>query len=164
MEISVRHDIRLPAELAMIGKAFGQMQLAAAELDPTLDPFSVAGGFFLRRLAAQARTAANPRRLFYEAEKLRARATRVLEGIERIVDSQSGTMLRVDLPGNQLERTISVAARRLALGLAAATALAATAITASAAHAAGWTTPTLGALAAVLTSLLVGDVVRGRRP
>ena len=44
-EISVRHRVRLPSSLALIGKAFGQMQLAAAELDPSLDPFSVAGSF-----------------------------------------------------------------------------------------------------------------------
>ena len=37
-EISVRHRVRLPSSLALIGKAFGQMQLAAAELDPSLDP------------------------------------------------------------------------------------------------------------------------------
>src|SRR5581483_4313470 len=74
-EISVRHDVRLPAELALVGKAFGQVQLTVAELDPSLDPFSVAGGFLFRRIAAQARAAANPRRLFYEAEKLRVRAT-----------------------------------------------------------------------------------------
>ena len=70
----MRHDVRLPAALALIGKAFGQMQLTAAELDPTLDPFAVAGSFFLRRVAGQVRTAANPRTLFYEAEKLRVRA------------------------------------------------------------------------------------------
>ena len=44
-EISVRHQVRLPSSLALVGKAFGQMQLAAAELDPSLDPFSVAGQF-----------------------------------------------------------------------------------------------------------------------
>ena len=42
-EISVRHRIKLPSSLALIGKAFGQMQLAAAELDPTLDPFCGGG-------------------------------------------------------------------------------------------------------------------------
>src|ERR1700740_1057575 len=50
-EISVRPHVRLPSSLALIGKAFGQMQLAAAELDPALDPFSVAGSFYLRELA-----------------------------------------------------------------------------------------------------------------
>src|SRR5436305_1385271 len=59
-EISVRHKVRLPSSLALIGKAFGQMQLAAAELDPSLDPFSVAGSFYLRQLASQARSLMDP--------------------------------------------------------------------------------------------------------
>jgi len=72
-ELSVRHGVRLPASLALIGKAFGQMQLAAAELDPALDPFSVAGAFYLRQLGSRLRTFANPRQLFFEAQKLRVR-------------------------------------------------------------------------------------------
>jgi ubiquinone biosynthesis protein len=156
-EISVRHDVRLPAALALIGKAFGQMQLTAAVLDPSLDPFSVAGNFFLRRVAGQVRTAANPRTLFYEAEKLRVRATRVLEGVERLA-----TAIPADESANELQGSVRQAARRLALGFAAAAALLATAITAGAAHAAGWTTPLLGALAAALSSLLAGDVLLRR--
>ena len=54
-EISVKHRIKLPSSLALIGKAFGQMQLAAAELDPTLDPFAEAGSFYMRQLAGQMR-------------------------------------------------------------------------------------------------------------
>jgi len=162
-EISVRHDVRLPAALALIGKAFGQMQLTAAELDPSLDPFSAAGSFFLRRVAGQFRAAANPRRLFYEAEKLRVRATRVLEGAERLVGTGPGAGLQVDLgSNNELERAIGHAGRRLALALVAATALVATAVTASAAHAAGWLTPTLAVVAALLTAVLLVDVLRRR--
>jgi predicted unusual protein kinase regulating ubiquinone biosynthesis (AarF/ABC1/UbiB family) len=155
-EISVRHDVRLPAALALIGKAFGQMQLTAAELDPSLDPFSVAGSFFLRRVVAQARTAASPRTLFYEAEKLRVRATRMLDGLERLATARPGA----DARAGELQESIGRAARRLALGFAAAAALLATAVVAGAAHAAGWTTPLLAALAGVLTVLLVLDVLR----
>jgi hypothetical protein len=36
VQISGWHQVRLPSSLALIGKAFGQMQLAAAELDPSL--------------------------------------------------------------------------------------------------------------------------------
>jgi predicted unusual protein kinase regulating ubiquinone biosynthesis (AarF/ABC1/UbiB family) len=64
-EISVRHRVMLPSTLALIGKAFGQMQLAAAELDPSLDPFAVAGSFYLRQLTGRMRTMANPQQLFY---------------------------------------------------------------------------------------------------
>jgi ubiquinone biosynthesis protein len=162
-EISVRHEVRLPAALALIGKAFGQMQLTAAELDPTLDPFTVAGSFFLRRVLGQARNAANPRQLFYEAEKVRFRAARVLEGMERVVGLQPGGGLQVDLKGNAgLEGAIGSAARRIALGLAAASSLVATAVTASAADAAGWATPAFGATAGVLSAALLLDVFRRR--
>ena len=51
MQIASRHGVRLPASLALSGKAFGQIQLAIAELDPTLDPFKVASDFLLRDVA-----------------------------------------------------------------------------------------------------------------
>lgn len=83
--------------------------------------------------------------------------------MERLVGLQPGAGLQVDLRGDRgLEQAIGRAARRLALGLAAAAALAATAVTASSAHAAGWTTPALAAVAAVLTSALLLDAL-GRR-
>ena len=44
------HGMRLPASLALSGKAFGQVQLAIAELDPTLDPFQVVGDFLARNV------------------------------------------------------------------------------------------------------------------
>jgi ubiquinone biosynthesis protein len=155
-EIAVRHDVRLPAALAMIGKAFGQMQLTAAELDPTLDPFSAASSFFLRRVRARVRAAASPRAFFYEAEKLRLRATRVLEGFERLV-----TAPREIEPGaRELSRAIGGAGRRLALGVAVGAAAIATAVAAGSAHAAGWIAPLLGAVAGALALLLVVDVLR----
>jgi len=162
-EICVRHDVQLPAALALVGKAFGQMQLAAAELDPTLDPFSAAGSFFLRRVAGQLRTAANPREVFYRAEKLRVRAVRVLEGAERLLALQPGPGLQVEVKDNHdLERTIRQASQRVALAFATAAALTATAVTASASHAAGWVTPALAAVTGVLAlALLVATL--GRR-
>jgi len=155
-EICVRHDVRLPASLALVGKAFGQMQLAAAELDPTLDPFSAAGSFFLRRVTGQLRGAASPRELFYRAEKLRVRAARVLEAAERLLALQPGPGLRVEVEDDRdLERTIRQASQRLALALATAAALTATAVTASASHAAGWVAPTLAVVTGVLALALL---------
>ena len=43
----------MPASLALTGKAFAQMQLAAATLDPGLDPLSVAGSFVLKQTIRQ---------------------------------------------------------------------------------------------------------------
>jgi ubiquinone biosynthesis protein len=160
-EVSVRHKIRLPSTLALIGKAFGQMQLAAAELDPSLDPFSVAGSFYFRQLAGKVRMMANPRQLFYEGQKLRVRASRLLEGIERAVGVRSGAGVQFDLRGVEpLTNAISRAGRRIAVGLTAATALVGTAIAASASHAAAWTTPTFGAAAVLLIAGLITDIFR----
>jgi len=162
-EICVRHDVRLPASLALVGKAFGQMQLAAAELDPTLDPFSAAGSFFVRRLTGQLRVAANPRDLFYRAEKLRVRAVRALEGVERLLALQPGPGLRVQVEDeHDIERTIRQASQRLALALATAAALTATAVTANASHAAGWVTPTLAVVTGILAAALLAATL-GRR-
>ena len=52
-EIAARNDMRLPASLALTGKALAQMQLTAAELDPTLDPFAIAGNYLFRSLAGR---------------------------------------------------------------------------------------------------------------
>jgi predicted unusual protein kinase regulating ubiquinone biosynthesis (AarF/ABC1/UbiB family)/nucleotide-binding universal stress UspA family protein len=162
-EISVRHRIKLPSSLALIGKAFGQMQMAAAELDPSLDPFSVAGSFYMRQLAGQARTLANPRQLFYETQKIRVRASRLLEGLERAIGTTSGPGLQVELRGVQeLTDAIGSASRRNAIGLAAATAILGTAITARAPHSRTWLTATFGTAAVLLTGGALAGVTRRR--
>jgi hypothetical protein len=111
----------------------------------------------VERIAGQVRTAANPRTLLYETEKLRSGRGRVLEGVERLATAEPA-----DERASELQRSTGQAARRLALGFAAAAALLATAITAGSAHAAGWTTPLLGVLAGALTCLLAGDVLLRR--
>jgi predicted unusual protein kinase regulating ubiquinone biosynthesis (AarF/ABC1/UbiB family) len=160
-EISVRHRVRLPSTLTLIGKAFGQMQLAAAELDPSLDPFAVAGHFYLRQLLGRMRALADPQQLFYGGQKARVRATRLLEGVERAIGVRGGSGLQVDLRGVQdLTGAVGRAGRRIAIGLAAATTIAGTAIVASAAHPVGWATVVFGIAAVLLTGGLVLDVAR----
>jgi ubiquinone biosynthesis protein len=162
-EISVRHRVRLPSSLALIGKAFGQMQLATAELDPALDPLSVAGSFYLRQLTGSLRAAADPVQLFYEGQKLRVRATRLLEGLERALGVRPGAGLRVEFGGDrELTTAINTAGRRVAVGLVAATAIAATAVTASGAHPATRMTAVFGSAAAAATGGLLIDVLRRR--
>ena len=53
MRVGARHRVRLPASLALVGKALAQVQLAAAELDPELDPLSLVGGFVGRSVLAE---------------------------------------------------------------------------------------------------------------
>jgi ubiquinone biosynthesis protein len=122
-EMSLRHGVKLPAALALIGKAFGQMQLAAAELDPTLDPFSAAGAFYLRQLGERVRSAADPRQLFFEAQKLRVRADRVFESLERVLGARPGAGLQVEMTRNdELTRVIERTGKRIAFGLSTAAA------------------------------------------
>jgi ubiquinone biosynthesis protein len=163
-EISIRHDIRLPASLALTGKALAQMQLATAELDPTLDPFSVAGSFLTKGLAERIRDRVDPKKLFYEGQKLRIRFTRLVESIERLSGARPGPKLTVNFRGTErLEETIRRGGRRLSLALTAGSALVATAITAASTHVAGWVPVTLGSAGAALTLGLVADLVRRRR-
>jgi ubiquinone biosynthesis protein len=163
-EIAIRHDVALPASLALTGKALAQMQLATAELDPTLDPFSVAGEFLTRGLVEKVRERLDPKRMFYEVQKVRVRFSRLIEAIERLSGSRPGPKLTVNFRGTErLEDNIRRAGRRLSLALTAGGALVATAITASSTHVAGWVPVTLGSAGGALTVGLVADLLRRRR-
>lgn len=126
-EIAARHGIRLPAALALSGKAFGQMQLALTELDPELDPFAVISAFLLRGVRERVLAQADPERLFYEGQKLRLRLGRLLDAVERAAGARPGASLQVEVVGTEgIETAIDRAGRRLALaGLAGAAVVAA---------------------------------------
>lgn len=163
-EISIRHDVPLPASLALTGKALAQMQLATATLDPALDPFTVAGSFLTKGLMERVRGRLDPKSLFYEGQKLRLRAVRLIEAVERLAGARPGPKLTVNFRGtDRLEDTIRRAGRRLALALTSGGALVATAITASSARVDGWVPATLGSVGGVLTLALVVDLVQRRR-
>jgi len=109
------------------------------------------------------RAAASPTHLFYESQKLRVRATRLLEGLIRTLGVRGGTGLQVDLTGAaDLTAAIGLAGRRIAVVLAAATAIVGTAVAASAAHSAAWATALFGTAAVLLTGGLLIDVLRQR--
>ncbi|HXF73344.1 MAG TPA: AarF/UbiB family protein [Actinomycetota bacterium] len=160
-EIAIRHDVPLPASLALTGKALAQMQLAAAELDPELDPFEVAGSFLMRSLVGRIRDRADPKKLFYEAQKLKVRFARLAEAMERLAGTRPGPKLQVNFRAEPLERTVHQAGRRLSLGITAGAALLGSAMTASA-EVASWVPAALGALGGGLTLALVVDLLRGR--
>jgi predicted unusual protein kinase regulating ubiquinone biosynthesis (AarF/ABC1/UbiB family) len=163
-EISIRHDVRLPASMALTGKALAQMQLATAELDPTLDPFEVAGQYVARRLTGQVRERLDPRRLFYEAQKMRVRVTNLIEAVERLAGARPGPKLQVHFRGIEgLEQTVHRAGRRLALAFTAAGALLGTAITATSARVAEWVPVMLAVTGGILAFGLIVDLLRGRR-
>ncbi|HST25984.1 MAG TPA: AarF/UbiB family protein [Gaiellaceae bacterium] len=165
-QIAARHDIRLPAALALTGKALAQMQLAATTLDPELDPLSVVGPFVLKMLGERLKHAADPTRAFYEAQKVTLRVRRFIQAAERMAGARPGRRLEIDLPAiSSLERTIRRSVRRLVLAAGASAAIVATGFAASTKTAPDWLGTTLGIAAAALSGLLLADFVwpRGRR-
>jgi predicted unusual protein kinase regulating ubiquinone biosynthesis (AarF/ABC1/UbiB family)/nucleotide-binding universal stress UspA family protein len=162
IEIAGRHGLRLPAALALSGKAFGQMQLAVAELDPTLDPFKLVERFLIRNLGERLRGGIDPKRLYYESQKLRLRLVRLAEAVERAAGARPGRKLQVDFLGSTaIEQAIRAAGRRLALAAISAAGVVGAATTA-ASDTAGWIPATLGGVAAVLGVWLALDIARGR--
>jgi predicted unusual protein kinase regulating ubiquinone biosynthesis (AarF/ABC1/UbiB family)/nucleotide-binding universal stress UspA family protein len=163
-EISIRHDVALPASLALAGKALAQMQLATAQLDPTLDPFDVAGSFLTRGLLERIRGRMDPKKVFYEAQKLRVRFVRMIESLERLTGARPGPKLTVNFRGFEgLEDTVRRAARRLSLALTAGAALLGAGITAASNSVSMWVPIVLGITGGLLTTGLVVDLLRRRR-
>jgi predicted unusual protein kinase regulating ubiquinone biosynthesis (AarF/ABC1/UbiB family) len=161
-EISVRHGVPLPASMTLTGKALAQMQLAAAELDPELDPFEVAGRFLMRSVLRQMGGSLDPKALFYQAQKAKVRFLRVVEAVERMIGARPGQKLEVNFRAASLERTIHAAGRRLALGVVAAASLVGAAMTATSARVGEWVPWTIGSIGALFTIGLVIDLVRRR--
>jgi predicted unusual protein kinase regulating ubiquinone biosynthesis (AarF/ABC1/UbiB family)/nucleotide-binding universal stress UspA family protein len=161
-EISLRHNVPLPASLTLTGKALAQMQLAAAELDPELDPFDVAGKFLMRNVVTGMGSKLDMKAIFYQAQKMKVRAMRVIEAVERLIGARPGQKLEVNFRATTLETTIRRAGRRLALGLTAGAAILATSLLALSTRVAGWVPTVFGILAGLLTLGLIVDLVRRR--
>ncbi|HXR13264.1 MAG TPA: hypothetical protein VN740_01310, partial [Solirubrobacteraceae bacterium] len=116
LEVATRHRIRLPAALALSGKAFTQMQLAVAELAPSLDPFALASKFLIRNTRHQALKHLDPQRLYYDARKVMLRASRLVEALERASGARPGAGVQVSVSGTHgLEEAVERAGRRVAL-------------------------------------------------
>jgi ubiquinone biosynthesis protein len=160
-EIAAGHGVRMPASLALTAKALAQMQLAAATLDPELDPFSVVGRFLVKSVAGRLRQSVEPRRLFYDAQKLRVRATRFVDSLERMVGARPGSRLQVDLRGTDaLEDTIRRAARRIAIAVTAGAAIVASGFTVETSMA--WVPAIFGGVGAGFLVALMIDLFASR--
>ncbi|MGZ8637106.1 MAG: AarF/UbiB family protein [Actinomycetota bacterium] len=162
-EISIRHDVPLPASLALTGKAMAQMQLATAELDPDLDPFEVAGSYLMRGVTRRMLERADPKKLFYEAQKVKVRLSRIAEAFERLAGARPGPKLQVNFTAERLEDTVRRVGRRLSTGIIAGAALLGAAITSSSARVAEWVPITLGLIGGGFTVFLLADLVRRKR-
>ncbi len=161
-EIALRHGVPLPASLTLVGKALAQVQLATVQLDPTLDPFEVAGKFLTRSLLQGMRAKLSPKTLLYQSQKLRVRVVRAIETVERLIGVRPGQKLVVDFRATSLEDTVQRAGRRLALGMIVAASLFASDFTAVSMTATNWIPTTFGGLAVLLTLVLLVDLARRR--
>ncbi len=162
-EISIRHDVPLPASLALTGKAMAQMQLATAELDPDLDPFEVAGSYLMRGVTKRMIQRTDPKKLFYEAQKFKVRLSRIAEAFERLAGARPGPKLQVNFTAERLEDTVRRVGRRLSAGIIGAAALLGAATTAASARVAEWIPISLGIIGVGFTVFLLGDLLRRNR-
>jgi len=116
LEVATRHRIRLPPALALSGKAFTQMQLAVAQLAPSLNPFALASRFLLGNTRRQALKRLDPQRLYYDSQKMMLRATRFIESLERATGARAGSGVQVSVSGTHgLEAAVERAGRRVAI-------------------------------------------------
>lgn len=161
-EIALRHQVALPASMTLTAKALAQMQLAAGELDPKIDPFTVAGKFLMRNVVRGMGAKLDPTSLFYQSQRFKVRFMKMVEAIERLVGARPGQKLEVNFRAATLETTIRRAGRRLALSLTAGAAILGTALTAVSDRVANWVPLAFGAAAAALTLSLLIDLVRKR--
>jgi predicted unusual protein kinase regulating ubiquinone biosynthesis (AarF/ABC1/UbiB family) len=159
-EIAMRHEVPLPASMTLTAKALAQMQLAAATLDPDIDPFDVAGKFLMRSVFRGMGSKLDPTSLFYQAQRFKVRFQKVVEAIERLIGARPGQKLEVNFRAATLETTIRRAGRRLALSLTAGAAILGTALTAVSSNVASWVPPAFGTAAAILTLGLLWDLLR----
>jgi ubiquinone biosynthesis protein len=161
-EIAAGRGVRMPASLALTAKALAQMQLAAATLDPDLDPFSVVGAFLFKSVAGKVRQSLEPRRIFYDAQKLRVRATRFVDSLERMVGARPGGRFQVDLRGTDaLEDTIRRAARRIAIAVTAGAAIVGAGFTVESSM--SWVPALFGGVGAGFLVVLMIDLFARRR-
>jgi predicted unusual protein kinase regulating ubiquinone biosynthesis (AarF/ABC1/UbiB family)/nucleotide-binding universal stress UspA family protein len=163
LDIAFRHDVPVPASLALTVKALAQMQSAAALLDPHVDPFEVAGRFIthsaMRRMVAKA----DPKMLMFEAQKLKLRAGRLLEALERLVGTRPGDKLEVNFRGTSLEETIWRVGHQIALGVIGGLALLASAITSNARGGTNAWSIMFGAAGIAAVVVLTLGFARGRK-
>jgi len=162
--ISIRHGVSLPAALVLTGKALAQVQLATAELDPELDPFSVAGSFMAKSAFDRLRNVADPQTVLYESQKIKVRVGRLIESFERLTGARPGPKLQVHFRGIEgIEIGVRRASRRIALAITAAGSFVATAMAANSTNVGSWVPITFGAVAGLLTLGLVADIARPGR-
>ena len=105
-------------------------------------------------------SALDPKTIAYQSQKIKVRASRYFEAVERLIGARPGEKLQVNIQASTLETTIRHAGRQLALGLTAGAAGLATGLTAISSSVAAWVPLAFGVVAALLTAGLLIDLVR----
>jgi hypothetical protein len=117
----------------------------------------------VRNLLGRLRTGLEPKRVFYDAQKVRVRVLNLVEAFERWAGARPGAKPQVEVRGMlALERTIRIAARRIAFAFTGGSALVACAATAAATRIEEWVPITLGSMGGALIGLLLLDLARER--
>jgi ubiquinone biosynthesis protein len=104
----------------------------------------------------------DPKGVFYQSQKFKVRAMRVIEAIERMIGARPGQKMEINFRAAPLEATVRRAGRHLALGLTAGAAILASGLTAISARVPGWVPITFGVVGALLTLGLLLDLFRER--
>ena len=161
--VSLRHRVSLPDSLTLAIKALAQVQLATAELDPTLDPYDVAGKYLMRLMVKRMGAPLSPKALMFQSQKFGARALRMVEAVESLVGVRpGGPKLAVNFRANSLENIVRHTGRRLTLGLIAAASILTSGFTAISTVVAEWVPITFGVVAGLLILGLVIDLWKYR--
>jgi hypothetical protein len=105
----------------------------------------------------------DPKKLFYEAQKVKVRLSRIAEAFERLAGARPGPKLQVNFTAERLEDTVRRVGRRLSTGIVAGAALLGSAITAASERVAEWIPILLGAAGAGFTLFLLADLVRRKK-
>ena len=162
--VAMKHDVQLPASLALTAKALAQMQLAAAELDPTLDPFAVAGQYMFRHILGRVRDRVTPGKLLYELSKVQTRMGRIFLALENLMGAAKGGRLQVQFRGTErLEDSLRSVGRRLALSLGATATIVGSAMAHNAGGVPTWLPVTGTSVGGALILGLIYDLVRKKK-
>ena len=105
--------------------------------------------------------ALDPQKAVYEAQKLKLRVERLIEGIERLTGARPGPGMQIELRGSKgLEDAIRRAGRRIAIAFAGGATLLAAVLAAAASSIDLWVPITLGVAAGIAGIALVLDLRR----
>src|SRR4029077_830617 len=128
-------------------------------LDPDIDPFDVAGRFLMGSLLRRMVAKSDAKTLFYQSQKIKVRAVRAVEALERLIGARPGDKLNVNFRAVSLEETVHRTGRRLALALTAGFAVLASALTAISEHVGGWVPVAFGIAGGAFTVALIVDLL-----